>query len=131
MFDGAHDQFAGLVRVERVASVENLQASIDDDRTPVSTLQMYGGTAPSSEEPDARMAEQLEVQVRPPWIARDVGQLERLRVVGEVEQGEAGAVRHHDVLLDADMILLRQNELAQPVFAAQPIAQLGEAAPKG
>ena len=53
--------------------------------------------------------------------------VERAPVVGEVEQRQARAVRHDDVVIFLDAILLGQNHLAQAVPAAHPVAKCAAA----
>ena len=101
----------------------HLEPAVDDDGSPDRALEVNRWPAARAEQSHARMAEQFEVQVGAPRIARDVGEIEPRRVVGEIEQRQARAVCHDDVVILFDAVLLGENQLAKSVLAAHPVAQ--------
>ena len=74
------------------------------------------------------MRQECGVQIDPARVAGQVGAGQGSWVVGEVQLREAGAVGHDDIMAGVDSILLRQDELAQPVVAPQPVAEMAERA---
>ena len=74
MFDGSNDRLGGA-RTARAGCVPRSPRARPSTMIarPVRTLQVHGGSAARSEQPDARVIEQCVVQVGASRVARDVG----------------------------------------------------------
>ncbi len=84
---------------------------------------MYRVIVQRRDEADAGVREQAVVEMAAPFVAENVVALEVTLVVGKVHEGEAGAVRHHDLVVLVDAILLGHEDLAQPIVLTQPGAE--------
>src|SRR5689334_13570069 len=63
---------ARSIRLERIVSLHHLEPPLRDYGAPGRTLQMDRRSIPRSEQTDARMREQLVVQVCPTLVPRDI-----------------------------------------------------------
>ncbi len=129
MLDGANHERSKSRRARvgsRLAITSN--RPIVDDRASCATLQMYRGSAArprAVRRPDDRAARRRASAVR--LSSAIWSRSSRARVVGEIQKRETGAVRHDDVVLLLDAILLGKDQLAKTVLAAHPIARTQDA----
>ena len=96
----------------------------------MSALHEHAVRRPHGDQPDARVREERRIETGASGVVPDVGGGERTAIIREIELGQTRAVRHHDRVASVDAVFLRHDDLAQPVVASHPVADVTKRAPE-